>query len=154
MRNRRGTTFSSLTWRWVDGSIITVSSSETHTGKLATGKLAGFMERILVRAREDEPAQPRWKVGWPLGMVGADVQILEADGKRTRYEDWRHSPDADNDVSRKEMKEALQKIKEPSYKTQGCNACEHGAAQQSKVNTVPLVGRSFRRVVWHRASGK
>ncbi len=76
-----------------------------HTlGKLVAGRLAAFMERILVRAREDEPAQPRWKVGWHLGMVGADVEVLKADGKHKRYIDWRQSPDADNDDNRKEMK--------------------------------------------------
>ena len=87
------------------------------------------MERILVRAREDEPAQPRWKVGWLLGVVGADVEVLEADGTHKRHGDWRHSPDADNDENRKETKKALHKIKEPSFKTQGCSACEHGATQ-------------------------
>ncbi len=115
-----------------DGSVIKVITYEAHTGKLVAGKLAAFMERILARDREDEPAQPRWKVGWLLGMVGADVEVLEADGKHKRYGDWRHSPDADNDEDRKEMKEALQKIKEPSFKTHGCSACEHGATQQNK----------------------
>ncbi len=99
---------------------------------MAAGKLATFVERVLVRARVDEPAQPKWKVGWLLGMVGADVEVLEADGTRKRYGDWRYSPDADNDENRKEMEEALQKIKEPSFKTPGCSACEHGAAQQNK----------------------
>ncbi len=59
----------------VDGSIIKVPPYEAHTGKLVAGKLAAFMERILVRARENEPAQPRWKVGWLLGMVGTDVEV-------------------------------------------------------------------------------
>jgi hypothetical protein len=37
------------------------------------------MERILMKAREDEPAQPRWKVGLFLGTIGGDVEVLEAD---------------------------------------------------------------------------
>ncbi len=47
----------------VDDSVIQVSSFEAHTGQRAPTKLAAFMERILVRAREEEPAQPRWKIG-------------------------------------------------------------------------------------------
>ncbi len=43
----------------IDGSIIKVSPYEAHTGKLVAGTLAAFMGRILVSAREDEPAQPR-----------------------------------------------------------------------------------------------
>ena len=48
----------------VDGSIIKVSPYEAHTSKCAPAKLAAFLERILVRAGEEEQAQPRWKVGW------------------------------------------------------------------------------------------
>ncbi len=86
----------------------------------------------MARAREDEPAQPRWKVGWLLGMVGTDVEVLEADGKRTRYGNWMHSPGAETDVNKDETKEAKQRIKEPSFNTQGCSACESGATLQNK----------------------
>ena len=69
----------------IDGTIIRVSPYEAHTGKCAPTKLAAFMERILVRARDTEPAQPRWKVGWFLGIDGADVKVLESDGKHRSY---------------------------------------------------------------------
>ncbi len=59
----------------VDGSIVKVSPDEAHPGKCA----AAFMKRILVRAWEDEPARPGWKVGCLLGVVGTDVEVLEAD---------------------------------------------------------------------------
>ena len=45
---------------------------------------------------------------------------------------WRHSPDAENGENNKEMKEAQQKIKEPSFKMQGCSTCESGAKLQTK----------------------
>ena len=44
-------------------------------------------------------------------MVGADVGLLEADGKHKRYWNWRHSPDAETAMNKEEMKEAQQKIK-------------------------------------------
>ncbi len=50
--------------KMVDGSISKVSPCEAHAGKCAPAKLAALTERILMRAREEEPAQPRWKVGW------------------------------------------------------------------------------------------
>jgi hypothetical protein len=37
-------------------------------------------------------------------MVGTDVEVLEADGKRKRCGNWRCSPDAETDVSKNEMK--------------------------------------------------
>ncbi len=140
----------------VGGSIIKVSHYEAHTGMLVAGKLAAFMERILVRAPEDEPTRPRWKVGWILGMVGADVEVLEAGGNPKRYGEWRHSPHADSDENRKEMKEALQKIKEPSFKTQGRSVCERGATQQNKVSAQhPLsAGRSGERCGIERLEGE
>ncbi len=63
-------------------------------------------------------------------MVGADVGFLEADGKHKRRGNWRHSPDAETDVSKGEMKEAQQKMKEPNFKMQGCSTCESGAMLQ------------------------
>ena len=65
--------------------------------------LAAFIERILARAREEEPAQPRWKVGWLLGMVGSDVEVLQADGKHRRCGTWRHSPYAEKDLNKEEL---------------------------------------------------
>ena len=116
----------------VDGSVIKESSYEAHTGQRAPTKLAAFMERILVRARGEKPAQPRWKVGWFLGMVGADVEILEPDGKHRRYGTWRHSPDAETDANKEELKEAKKLIEEPNFKTAGCSTCEVGATKQNK----------------------
>ena len=84
----------------VDGSKIKESPYEAHTGRTAPKNLAAFLERILVRAREEEePAQPRWKVAWLLGTVGADVEVLEPDGMHRRYGTWRHSPDAEKDLT-------------------------------------------------------
>ena len=119
----------------VDGSTIKVSPYEAHTGRSAPTNLAAFMERILARAREEEPAQPRWKVAWLLGMVGADVEVLEPDGKHRRYGTWRHSPDAEKDLDKEEMKAAKTLIKEPNFNSRvqhlrdRCYEAEQGRAQ-------------------------
>ena len=46
----------------VDGSVIKVSPYEAHTGMNPPRQLAPFMERILVKRRERDEPQPRWKV--------------------------------------------------------------------------------------------
>ena len=100
-----------------DGSIIKVSPYEAHTGQATTNQLAAFMERVLVKARDDEPKQPRWKVGWFLGHVGTDIQVLELDRTNKAYGTWRHSPDPDTTDNVEQLVEAITKIKELNHKT-------------------------------------
>ncbi len=115
----------------VDGSIVEVRPYQAHAGKCVPVTLAVFAERILVLAREEEPARPRWKVGWISAVVGPDVEVLEADGKRKRCGNWRRRTDSETDVS-EEMKDAQQKIKEPNVRMQVCSTRESGATLQSK----------------------
>ena len=103
----------------VDGTTIKVSPFEAHTGQSAPTKLAAYLERILVRAREEDPKQPRWKVGWLLGMVGGDVVVLEENGASRRYGAWRHSPVPNDDTNKEELEKAVKLIKEPNFKTTG-----------------------------------
>ena len=114
----------------VDGSVIKVSSYEAHTGQRAPTKLAALIERILVRAREEEPEQPRWKVGCLLGMVGADVDVLDQGGKHKRYGTWRHSPDAETDLKEEELR------------------------SRTKENATPRAGRRCTTVELHEACGR
>ncbi len=104
-----------------DRSIIKVSPYEAHPEKCVPAKLATFMERILVQACEEEPAQPRWKVGWLLGMVGPDAEVLEPDRNHRRYGNWRHSPDPETEQKKGEMKKAQKEIKEPNFNTASCS---------------------------------
>ena len=96
----------------VDGSVIKVSPYEAHTGMNPPRQLAPFMERILVKRRERDEPQPRWKVAWLLGFVEADVQVLHEDGNIQRHGDWRHSPEANTENDKKELQAAAVKVKE------------------------------------------
>ncbi len=42
---------------------------------------------------------------------------MEPDGRRRRCSNWRHSPDAETDQNKKEMKRAMREVKEPNFKT-------------------------------------
>ncbi len=86
----------------------------------------------MVQAREEEPAQPRWKVGWFLGIVGPDAEVLVPDGRHRRCGNWRGSPDAETEQNKGEMKRALKEINEPNFTTAGCSTCEIGATKQNK----------------------
>ncbi len=86
----------------------------------------------MVRSHEDERAQPRWKFGRLLGMIGGGAELLEAAGKLTRCGSWRHSPDAEIEQNKEELKEAQKKINEPNFKTLGCSNCDSGATKQNK----------------------
>ncbi len=136
----------------VDGCIVKVSPYEDHAGKSASMKLAAFIERILARAREDEPAQPRWKVGWFLGTVGADAEVLEADGKHKLCGSWRHSPDAENDVNREER----HRRRSRSRTSRRWAAALASLVRRSRTlaSATPYAGRWCTTEVWRQASGR
>ncbi len=115
----------------VDESIIKVRAFEAHTRESAPTKLAAFAERILARAREEEPAKPRWKVGWLRGTVGADIMALESDAEHPRYGTWTHSPDSETGQNRNDLKATKYLIKEPNFKVVGRGAREIGATRKT-----------------------
>ena len=67
-----------------DGRTIKITPHEAHTGDKASNNVAGFLERMLVKSRQNQNKQPGFLVGWALGHNDADVVTLMEDGS-VRY---------------------------------------------------------------------
>ena len=64
-----------------DGRTIKITSHEAHTGDKASNNVAGFLERVLVKSRNNQDKQPGFLVGWALGHNVADIVTLMEDGR-------------------------------------------------------------------------
>ena len=88
--------------------------------------MAGFLERVLVKSRNNQNKQPGFLVGWALGHNVADIVTLMEDGRVRDNGAWKYSPQENSEKNTREIQSVLAKMKNTKPKVQGCSACEHG----------------------------
>ena len=102
-----------------------MSIYEAQTGNRAAHEkdVAQVGERILVRAREVAPKQPRFTPAWCLGFREGDVIALSESGEVRMYGAWKRSPENNSESDKAQLRTALGKMKVKEEKTAGCRMC-------------------------------
>ena len=102
-----------------DGGKVNITPHEAHTGDNAPNNVVGFLERVLVRRKNNDDTQPRFLIGWALGHRDADIITLVEDGSVIYNRTWKYGPEGRSETHDRELQDAGKLMKNTKPKRQG-----------------------------------